>query len=546
MKKIVCLLLALVMLLSLAACGGDSGSSSGESQIDEDNYANRSKRFTLSYYEGGYGADWLRAVVTDYMDNINTDVYISMKASTDNLVAREKILTQTGVQDLYYIEVDMFDAPGALADITPLLDREVPGEAGVKVRDKIGQKWLDVYEEEGTHYQMPATNFLGWHWTYNKTLLDQTLGEGQYKVPNTTDELLAIGEQLFNKNVYLTAFAGQDITGGADYLRYGFEVWFAQMAGYEGYDRYFKCLYDNNGTVELAKDYPHNIVANKNAIEQTYQLATTLCQGQNGVEFMHAKSESLSFLDVQFLLSQGTFRGAQEYPIAFYYNCSAGEMEMSSYVADGIIPQQDIRVMRMPVISAIIERTPSIPDDATLSAVIDYVDGNSTQLPAGVTEEDVAIIDEARHMMAELVCREFVVPKNAQNQAEIFEFLAYLTSDRAQKVAAQKCNGLPVLNYGYVPTEEDMGFACSEFVKSLQPVLEDAVIIDIAKLDSKAGRSVGLNWYSDTTVSGGTLCENLYSKQALPVDSIYESTLNAYKGNWADRIEQYMIRYGLQ
>ena len=174
------------------------------------------------------------------------------------------------------------------------------------------------------------------------------------------------------------------------------------------------------------------------------------------------------------------------------------------------------------------------------------MDGNSTQLPAGVTEEDVAIIDEARHMMAELVCREFVVPKNAQNQAEIFEFLAYLTSDRAQKVAAQKCNGLPVLNYGYVPTEEDMGFACSEFVKSLQPILEDAVIIDIAKLDSKAGRSVGLNWYSDTTVSGGTLCENLYSKQALPVDSIYESTLNAYKGNWADRIEQYMIRYGLQ
>ncbi len=541
MKKILALLLSAVMLLCLFGCT-DSTGGDGEDELAQ--YADRSKKFTLCYYEGGYGADWLRAVVKDYMDNVNQDVYISLKASTDNSVAREKITSQTGTYDLYYIEVDMFKKSAVLEELSGLFEMEVPGESGVKVKDKIKPQWLDYYEEDGAYYQMPATNFMGWNWTYNKTLLDATFGEGQYKLPNTTDEFFAMGDELFDNNVFLTAFAGQDTTGGADYLRYCYEVWFAQMTGMQGYDNYYNCMYNNNGTYELAKDYPHHVVENKNAIEQTYTLAQTLCQGKDGVEYIHAKSESLTFLDAQFLLNQGGFRGAQEYPIAFYYNGASAEKEMMGYVEDGIISNQDIRVMKMPVISAIIERTPSITDDATLSAVIDYVDGAASQLPAGVTQEDAAIIAEARSMMAELVCREFVITKNAQNKEEIKEFLAYLTSDKAQLVAAQNCNGLPVLNYGYVPTEEALGFTFTEFTKSVYDILADATVVDIARFDKPVGIFVGMAWYKDTTVSGGSLSENLYTKQALTADKIYESTLEAFEGTWKDRVEQFLIQQG--
>ena len=546
MKKILCLLLAMIMLLGMVGCDGSTGGNEdvGGEDAYSDKYADRSKTFTLCYYEGGYGVEWLRAVAADYMDNVNTDVYISMKASTDNNVAREKITSQTGTYDLYYIEVDMFNKAAVLEELTGLLDMEVPGETGVKVRDKIKQQWLDYYEEDGKHYQMPATNFMGWNWTYNKTLLDATLGEGQYKLPNTTDEFFALGDTLFNNNVFLTAFAGQDTTGGADYLRYCYEVWFAQMTGMEGYNHYFGCEYNNNGTYELAKESPKNIEEHKNAIEKTYAVAQTLCQGQNGVEYIHSKAESLTFLDAQFLLNQGGFRGAQDYPIAFYYNGASAEKEMSAYVEDGVISQQDIRVMKMPVMSAIIDRTPSIPDDATLSAVIDYVDGTAATLPAGVTEEDAAIVAEARNMMAELVCREFVITKNAQNKDDIKQFLAYLTSDRAQKIAAQNCNGLPVLNYGYVANEEDMGFAYSEFTKSVYEILENAIVVDIAKFDKPVSMALGMSWYRDNTVSGGSLSENLYTKQALTADKIYQSTLDAFAGTWADRIEQFLIQQG--
>ena len=543
MKKWFSFLLAIVMLLSLAACGGGSGAGNGDNAENEEKYANRSKRFTLCYYEGGYGADWLRAVVTDYMDNVNQDVYISLKNSTDNAVAREKITTQTGTYDMYFIEVDMFQKASVLEELSGLLDMEVPGEAGVKVKDKIDPQWLSYYEEDGSYYQMPATNFMGWNWTYNKTLLDSKLGEGNWALPRTTEELFALGEQLFEKDVFLTAFAGKDTTGGADYLRYCYEVWFAQMTGMEGYDHYFNCLYNNNGTYELAQDYPHNIVENKNAIEKTYATAQTLCQGRNGMEFIHSKSESLTFLDAQFLLNQGSFRGAQEYPIAFYYNGASAQQEMTDYVKDGIIQQQDVRMMKMPVISAIIDRTPSIKDDATLAAVVDYADGKG-QLPEGVTQEDAAIVTEARNMMAELVCREFVVTKNAQNKEDILHFMAYLTSDRAQLIAAQNCNGLPVLNYGFVPTEEELGFAFTEFTRSVYDILDTAIVVDIAKFDKPVHLSVGLSWYKDTTVSGGTLSGNLYIKNALTAEEIYESTLQAYAGTWQDRIEQFLVQQG--
>ena len=546
MKKLLCLLLAVLMLLSLCACGGDTDEGTGDGGEDAyiDKYSSRPKTVTLCYYEGGYGIQWLRAVAADYMDNINTDVYISFKASTDNSVAREKITTQTGTYDMYYIEVDMFQKSNVLEELTPWLDMEVPGEAGVKVRDKIDQKWIDYYTEDGKLYQMPATNLMGWNWTYNKTLLDATLGEGNWKLPNTTDEMFALGQTLFEKNVFLTAFAGQDTTGGANYLRYCYEVWFAQMTGMEGWNNYYSCLYNNNGSYELAKDYPHNIVENKYAIEETYKTAQTLCQGKNGAEFIHSKSESLSFLDTQFLLNQGGFRGAQDYPIAFYYNGAAAEQEMSGYVADGIIQQQDIRAMKMPVISAILHRTPSIADDATLSKVVDYVDGTAAELPAGVTEADAAIVREARNMVGELICREFIITKNAQHKDVLKEFMAYLTSDRAQLIAAQNCNGLPVLNYGYVPTEEALGFPLSEFSLSIYDIVQDAVVVDIAKFDKPAGVFMGMNWYKDTTVSGGTLSQNLYTGQALTADKIYQSTLDAYAGNWKDRMEQYLVQQG--
>ena len=83
MKKILCLLLAALMLLSLCACGGEGSSAAGDDeQAQLDKYSDRPKTVTLCYYEGGYGIDWLRAVAADYMENVNTEVYISISSQS--------------------------------------------------------------------------------------------------------------------------------------------------------------------------------------------------------------------------------------------------------------------------------------------------------------------------------------------------------------------------------------------------------------------------------------------------------------------------------
>lgn len=540
MKKILSSILVVTMAIAIAGCS--STGNSGE-KSDEEKYGERSKSFVFSYYEGGYGSEWLKAVADDYMENINKDVYIELKPNTDNNTAREKISSSTGTYDLYYIEVDLFNKADVLVELSDLFEMDVPGEAGVKVKDKIETRWLDYYNEDGSYYQMPATNFLGWNWSYNKTLLDETFGAGNYKLPATTNELLEMGDNLFDKSVFLTAYSGYDTTGGADYLRYAYELWFAQMAGLEGYNHYFNGEYNNGGKYEVAKDKPHNIIENKNPIEKTYAFAEALSQGRGGREYMHTKSESLSFLDAQFLQYQGSFKGTEEFPIAFYYNVASAEKEMEAYIKDGIIENQDIRIMKMPVISSIIDRTPTIKNDDTLSKVVDFVDGTGA-LPDGVSEADVNIVKEARNMVAELVCREFVITKNAQNIPEIKEFLSYLTSDKAQKIAAKESNGLGVLNYGYKPSETDLGITFSEYVKSANAVSKDALIIDIAKFDKKLGVFMGLSWYKDKKVGGGSLTENLYTKQAISSSEIYQSTLDSFSSNWADRIDQYFIQKG--
>ena len=71
-----------------------------------------------------------------------------------------------------------------------------------------------------------------------------------------------------------------------------------------------------------------------------------------------------------------------------------------------------------------------------------------------------------------------------------------------------------------------------------------AVIVDIAKFDKPIGVFMGLDWYKDTTVSGGTLSKNLYTGQALSADQIYQSTLDAYAGTWKDRVEQFLVQQG--
>lgn len=540
MKRWIAVILALSLALGTAACGG-SGSTGGGNGDNSSQYSDRGTKIKFSFYDSGYGSDWIKAVTEDYMENVNQDVYIEMVPSYDNSTAYSDIRSGAASADLYQIEVSMFDSGDYLAELDDVYESKAYGEETL-IKDKVTEEIYQFYDEGGKHYQMPNTKMTGWNWVYNKTVLDEVLGEGNYTLPRTTDELFALGDTLFENSTFLTVGAFADTQGG-DYLNYAFENWFAQMVGKEGYNNFFDGLYLENGEWKLSEEGPKMISTNQTAIEATYEVVYRLCDKTN--HYMYSDSASLTYKGADQVFFGGGY-GMNKTKVGCLYTGPWIQLEVADLIEDGIIEDQEIIASRMPVISAITKRCSTIPDDATLAAVVDYADGVTGTLPAGVSEEDAAIVKEARNMISENVCRSMVVPNSGKNIDAVKDFLRYLASDRAQKISAQHTGGQNMLPFGYTPTEEDMGFEFDEYMDSILTKQTDAVIIDVSKIGKPFTQASRLSWCYDKNAGGsGALAKTIFAGGAGKPEDIFQSTLKYFDTDrWATYIENYHLMIG--
>ena len=236
---------------------------------------------------------------------------------------------------------------------------------------------------------------------------------------------------------------------------------------------------------------------------------------------------------------RGKFKRQDLTPFAFHFVGSWLENEVKPFKEDKTIKDQDVYAMKMPVLSSITTRATSIENDEKLRAVVDYVDGVTSEKPSGVTDGDIEIVREARNMVVENICRSFVIPRKANNKEKSKEFLSYLFSERAQKIAAKNAGGNVMLPYGYKPTDEGMGFTISPYVKSVYAVTDNAVIVDAGNYDKKFTTIVGMKWYHDKKTANKSIAVDIFSGVYTPASEIYESTYGNYKTNWSNYIEKF-------
>ncbi len=538
MKKFFAAILSVVLGVGfMTSCGGKESQSSADGK----DYASRPVQFEFSYYKGGYGSEYLKAVTEDYMDNVAPDVYIKLRASSSNITTKANISSGVGASDLHQIEYGMFDMASSLEDISDVYEMQVYGEK-VKVKDKVNPEMLDFYNENGKYYQFDFNKKSGWNWVYNDSVLKAALGEN-YVLPKTTDEFFKMGDELYNKGVYLTAGALRDTQGG-EYLQYVFSGWFAQMLGAETNEKYFNGYTKNaGGEWVFCKDNPQMITDNKSSIEAVYAVAEKLLKRQASGQYLHKESASFEYKDLDKVFYGGKFNRQTVARFAFAYIGEWLEREVSEFFEDGSLKEKDqgIKAMKLPVISAIISRTPTINDDATLSKVVDFVDGNAAALPDGVSEADAEIVREARNMVVKNICNQLVIPKSAKNKDAIKQFIAYLCSDRAQKIAAKAASGTAMLPYGYVPADEDMGFTISDYIRSVAAVsdVNAMVSVDSAHLNSALVRISYLTWYYDKKNPSRTIAKDIYGGSYTPVSEIYDSTYENFNRSWANFIRSY-------
>ena len=539
LKKAVVILLGAVFLTAAAGCGEGSGSANS---------------FTLNYFLGGYGRQYIEALAEDYEELTGVEVRLKQSGSNDD--AKNKIMSGTG-DDMYLANTNFFGLQAYLANLNDLYEMEVYGEEGVKVKDKIDPRMLEYYKEEGGYYQVSENVMTGFNWVYNKTLLDNTFGAGKYQLPRTTEEFFEFGDKLQKENIFLfaTALGGKAYE---DYTEYAWRTWLMQMMGNEAYEQFYNGYYMNDqGEWVRSLESPDPLFdANAVAIEETYDVARRLCQpakaSGSDVQYIHSRSGSLNFKDVDVMFYGGKIGGVDLSKAAFIFTGIWLEREVLPYIEAGVvdISEQQAMPMRPPVMSRIVTRTPSIAaqsdPEAALRTVIDYIDGVSETKPAWLTDPDLAIVTEARKAIPKGIEDSIMITNYSRKIDLCKDFITYLVSDRAQKIAAQHASGIPVLPYGYEPTEEDMGFEISPFTQEYLRLAEDSVLVDMSHGNKPFAKTIGMVWYADKSRLGNDrLTKALFYKDNVPAKTeLLEATKSQFRNGWENLIDTFFEKYG--
>ena len=456
-RKVAAFLATAALLCFVPACGDRENGGGGGEDITGGS-------LNVVIFDGGYSTVWLENIAKSYGEIYGTKVTVRETPSNDETSAQ--ISGGTLKDDIAFImSNDSFKwgPQGKIADLTSVYNTTPEGETK-PIKEKINQKMRTYYNQGGKeekYYQMSwADSKTGL--VYNKSTLDALFPDG-YTLPRTTNELVEFSENIVNagkKDTYAFAFST-----GQNYLDYLFMTWWGQYSGYDEFKDFFAGYYtDSNGIRKFAEN--GEIVQNKGR-EKSMEVVERITSKKYGLT--HINSDEMNYTEAQAaFLGEGWNDNTKK--VAMMANGDWLENEMSKNLDRN---PQDIRFMKMPIISSIIDRCPNIKDEETLRQVIDYVDGvEGAEKPLTVRDEDVEIIAEARNVVYSLgLMSVAVVPSNSKNIARAKNFLSYVFSDQGQNIYAQALKGA-TMPYGFDPTS-DPTIQLSEFQKSKREVFDD-------------------------------------------------------------------------
>lgn len=449
-KRITALLCVTAMVMTaFTACGNKP------SKVD--NSGTGEKTLKILMRAKGYGTQWLEAAADAFeKKNEGVTVDITLVNSAEVIQADIKNVEFCDT-DLYIDIVELsghklleeykyaYENSQAMRDMTALYSKEIPGE-GITYKEKMNDSILYACtvdgrttedESDDTYFFAPyVTGAMGLY--YNETVIDNALGKGNWEVPNTTDELIALCKRLQEKECMILLPGSMDQWTASLFL-----PWWSQYEGQENYRKFFEGIgFEKNSGMEA--EYSASILEQPGrlaSLEASYDLISydNGFAPKNAVEI---NTNNLNEYQTRFTLSKFNYA---------FYPC--GDWLMQELKNNSTIESDSvIKLMKTPVISSIIDSTnsysrgqekrlPNITSDEMLSQVIDYVDGNG-ELPAGVTEEEVAFVADARNAVASKALEHVAYAPAFSNAAELAdEFLLFLASDEGIKIFKENCIG---------------------------------------------------------------------------------------------------------
>lgn len=438
-KKLVSLLMALGMTLGATACGGGGGGKGGSDSVQ-----------TLDIYVlvHGYGQDWLDSAIArfkkaDWVKEKYPELQINKTFDSVDATAHQKLTAGEAINkyDLMYgVNLQGYETKGLIADLTDsVFLSEVPGETGTKVIEKLPQRFLDRIKnataparQDGndSYFVVPyAQGLFGMMYNYD-LLVDQL----KLEVPLTTDQFLATAASIQTKKYNSDSGEGLDTVlmhhSGDNYWSNAFPIWWAQYEGTQGYANYFEG-YDPEEEVKGSV----TVLDQKGRLRSLQVIEDILTK----YSYEYAESGNYKQNQTKFLMGEGIF----------HFNGDYFAAEMKDEIEGLGDDNYDIRFMKMPVVSAIIEKATSIKDDAQLAAVIKEIDNdvayaNSQAKANGVTEADFNVIVEARGVAGGSSAggHTAVIPSYAAAKDLAADFLRFMYTDESIKDFTTSTGGL--------------------------------------------------------------------------------------------------------
>ncbi len=433
MKTLATLALAFAMTAPAVACV-DGNDPTPNVVPDPDNLA-------VYSVDMGYGVEWLKACLAEFEKQdwvkekypalTTTLVTNSLESFAPNKIEAGKGANPYDLLFSSYLTKYKNKAQ-YVTDLTDVYQSKVPGE-DILYKDKVVETYKNFNK---TYYDADETETSGVWWSvpwangfegllYNPELLTE-LG---YQLPVTTDEFIALCKTITARNdsKYNKGYAIASSFEGNDYWAYWFPTLWAQYDGFDGYMNFYQ-------GIDSFNRYSNKIFQNKGrlyaleVLEQTYSF-------ENG--FVNPEAYELGFMTGQlgFLKGDGLFM-----PNGTWFSNEMENLKSQAIAAGQKV--YTIDVMPVPVVSKIIEKTPSINDDATLQAVIRAIDAGETSY-AGVDAADFETVKAARQLTGAecAVNHNAVIPTIADSKEAAKDFLLFMATDKAIELYAEATNG---------------------------------------------------------------------------------------------------------
>lgn len=491
--KLISVVLVLTLAISMmtgckgsSTSGGGGAAGSGVLQIGVENkgYGDQFAYKLAEAFEAKTGIK-TQVVKSNSSDWTETALLAGSKNNDIDVIFDINNLAMKNLATSYYLD----ECERAYADLSDIYDAKLEGYDTDKTLEELVFPYsleACTWGGEDAGYGDGKQYFVNWASgvegiVYNKSLFEKY----NLTVPKTTNEMFALMDQMkaLKGGSYAENSEGYAIypfaySGKVNYLHYPQLVWWAQ---YDGIDSF------NNGLE--GKDVNGNYTAESQKTIgklSSFSIVSKMLSLEN--EYTDPNSSSYSFTDAQvmFLAEQAFMMSTGDWL----------EREMSTNFSESM----EIAFMSIPVNSDIIANCTTVTTDEQLSEVISFIDGDITEKPAYVSDEDLAYITNARSMYCsegnQHIC---YIPAYSNNIDAGKQFIQFMLSKEGQEIMLEYSYGnMAMLN---------VDVAQFDYYKSLSSLQQSKLAI-VGK--NGGAIFVGKNYVHPMTYAGGLeLCYNI-------------------------------------